>query len=235
MANFLLVPGAFHGGWAYDLLRPLLEAAGHTVLTPTLSGVGERSHLAKLGPINLETHILDIAQLIEWNDLRDLVLCGHSYGGLVITGVADRLPDRIACLVYIDAMLPKDGDSAFSLVPALLAPFVGLSAALGGTMVAPWPSAAFGVGPQHQAWVDARLTPHPLACLTQRLSLTGAYRTIAKRILIWDSTETGARPFADVYEAERGTPETHVFALEGSHDLMIDNPQGLAEILNALA
>ena len=176
MATFLLVPGAFHGGWAYDLLRPLLEEAGHTVITPTLSGVGERAHLAKLGPINLEIHILDIANVIEWRDLTGLVLCGHSYGGLVITGVADRLPERIASLVYIDAMLPKHGDTAFSLVPTLLVPFVEMSAALEGSMVAPWPSAVFGVGPQHQAWVDAKLTPHPLPCFTQQLSLSGAYR-----------------------------------------------------------
>ncbi|WP_459698329.1 alpha/beta fold hydrolase [Acidisoma sp. C75] len=100
MALFLLVPGAFHGGWAFDLLRPLLERAGHRVLTPTLSGVGERAHLARLGPINLDTHITDVVNLITWNDLRDIVLCGHSYGGLVITGVADRVPERISSLVY---------------------------------------------------------------------------------------------------------------------------------------
>ena len=231
MANFLFVPGAFHGGWAYDLLRPLLEEAGHTVLTPTLSGVGERSHLAALGPINLETHILDIVNLIKWNDLHDLVLCGHSYGGLVITGVADRLPERIVSLVYLDAMIPKDGDTAFTVVPFLLAPITEGSAEL-GTMVAPWPSAGFGVGPEHQTWVDAKLTSHPLACFTQRIALTGAHKNVSKRILIWNSTNLGrVNPYTEMYEAERDTPGCHVYPLAGGHDFMIDNAKGLAEIL----
>jgi len=117
MATFVLVPGAFHGGWCYDLLRPHLEQAGHKVLTPTLSGVGERAHLAHQGLIDLETHILDIFNLIQHRDLRDVVLCGHSYGAFVTTGVADRVPDRIAALVYIDGMIPQDGDTLFSVLP----------------------------------------------------------------------------------------------------------------------
>ena len=232
MALFLLVPGAFHGGWSYDLLRPLLERAGHTVLTPTLSGVGERSHLSNLGPINLDTHITDIVSVITWNDLHDVVLCGHSYGGLVITGVADRLPERVSSLVYLDAMMPKDGDTAFTVVPSLLAPFTELSADLGGTMVAPWPASVFGVGPDHQAWADSKLTPHPLACFTQRLRLTGAYGKVVNRILIWNSTDIGIpNPFREIYEAEIGTLGCDVYSLPGGHDFMIDNASGLAEIL----
>ncbi|GAN77531.1 alpha/beta fold hydrolase [Acidisphaera rubrifaciens] len=232
MALFLFVPGAFHGGWAFDMLRPVLERAGHAVMTPTLTGVGERAHLARLGPINLETHIADIVNLITWNDLHDVVLCGHSYGGLVITGVADRLSERIASLVYLDAMMPKDGDTAFTVVPSLLEPFTELSAELGGTMVAPWPSAVFGVSPAHQPWVDARLTPHPLACFTQKLTLTGEYAQVRKVVMIWNDTDTGLpNPFRNLYEAEAAREGRHVYPLSGGHDFMIENPAALAEIL----
>lgn len=232
MATFLFVHGAFHGGWCFDLVRPLLEGVGHTVLTPTLSGVGERSHLSSLGSINLETHILDIVNLIKWRDLQEIVLCGHSYGGNVITGVADQLPERIASLVYIDAMMPKHGDTVFSLLPMLASPFTELSAALGGVMVAPLPAAGFGVGLEYQDWVNSKLTPHPLSCFTQQIKLSGAYKKISRRILIYNSKDYGIEtPIADWYEAERHTEGSRVFSLDGGHDLMVDSASELAEIL----
>lgn len=233
MATFLLVPGAFHGGWCYDRVRPLLEDAGHTVLTPTLSGVGERSHLAALGAINLQTHILDIVNLIKWRELTDVVLCGHSYGCLVITGVADLLPERIASLVYLDGPLPtKDGDTLFSLLPSLLVPFTELSASLGGTRVAHWPSQVFGVGAQYQEWADSKLTSHPLACFTQKLSLSGEYKKVSRRVFVYNSKDIGIpTPIPQWYEAQRGLPGNQVHSLAGGHDLMIDRATELAAIL----
>jgi pimeloyl-ACP methyl ester carboxylesterase len=233
LAIFVFVPGAFHGGWCYDRVRPLLEAAGHTVVTPTLSGVGERSHLASLGPINLETHILDIVNLIKWRDFDQVVLCGHSYACMVITGVADRIPERLASLVYLDGPLPaKDGDTLFSLLPSLLAPFTELSASLGGAMVAHWPSKVFGVGEAYQAWADSKLTPHPLACFTQKLSLSGEYKKVRKRVFIYNSKDIGIpTPIPQWYEAQRGLPGNQVFSLDGGHDLMIDCAAEFADIL----
>lgn len=232
MANFLFVPGAFHGGWSFDLVRPLLEAAGHRVLTPTLTGVGNRAHLAALGSINLDTHIQDIVNLILVDDLSDIILAGHSYGGMVITGVADQLPDRIASLVYLDATTPSDGDTLFSLLPALLEPFTQNSAQHGGTMVAPFPAAAFGVGPDHQSWVDSKLTLHPLCCFTQAIRLTGAYERIRPRILVYNSRDIGIpTPYEADYEALRGSEGHHVYALHAGHDLMIDGAADLVEIL----
>ncbi|PVX83276.1 alpha/beta fold hydrolase [Paraburkholderia unamae] len=233
MTNFVFVHGAFHGGWCFDKLRPSLEAAGHRLLTPTLTGVGERSHLSALGPINLDTHILDIANLITWRDLDNVVLCGHSYGCLVITGVADQLHDRIASLVYLDGPLPeKSGDSLFSLLPNLLLPFTELSASLGGTQVANWPSKVFGVGEEHQAWADSKLTSHPLACFTQQLSLTGKFKQVPKKVFIYNSKDIGIpSPIPGWYEAQRDLPETHVYSLDGGHDLMIDKASEVAEIL----
>jgi pimeloyl-ACP methyl ester carboxylesterase len=110
MATFLLVPGAWLGGWCWQGVTPALREAGHTVYTPTLTGLGERVHLGTPGT-DLEVHITDIVNVLAWEEPRDVILVGHSYGGLVITGVADRAPDRIAGLVYLDALVPGDGQA----------------------------------------------------------------------------------------------------------------------------
>ena len=109
MTTFVLVHGAWHGSWCWKRVRQDLQARGHAVFTPTLTGVGERSHLLARN-VDLETHVLDVVNLIAWEDLHDLVLCGHSYGGCVVTGVADRLPERIRALVYLDAFVLDDGE-----------------------------------------------------------------------------------------------------------------------------
>ena len=114
MATFVLVHGAWHGGWYWRDTAAALRAAGHTVHTPTHSGVGERAHQSSEA-ITLEPHICDVCGTIEMEEAHDIILCGHSDGGMVITGVADRVADRIKALVYLDAFVPKDGDSLISL------------------------------------------------------------------------------------------------------------------------
>ncbi len=104
MSTFVLVHGAWHGGWCWKRVRGALQAQGHQVFTPTLTGVADRSHLLSR-EVNLETHITDVANLMLWEELSEVVLCGHSYGGAVISGVADRIPDRISALVYLDAFV----------------------------------------------------------------------------------------------------------------------------------
>src|SRR5690606_22210546 len=109
--SFVLVHGAWHGGWCYRRVADRLQDRGHRVFTPTLSGMGERSHTFTPA-INLDTHIADIVNLLAWEDLENVVLCGHSYGGMVVTGVADRAAGRIGSLVYLDANIPEDGQSS---------------------------------------------------------------------------------------------------------------------------
>ena len=110
MATFVLVHGAWHGSWCWKRVRTALHARGHEVFTPTLTGVAERSHL--LSPdVNLSTHIQDVVNLMQWEELSDVVLCGHSYGGCVISGVADRMPSRLRALVYLDAFVLASGQS----------------------------------------------------------------------------------------------------------------------------
>ena len=115
-ATFVLVHGTWHGSWCWKRVRRALQAQGHDVFTPTLTGVAERSHLLSR-QVNLETHILDVENLMSWEDHSDVVLCGHSYGGCVISGVADRLPDRIRALVYLDAFVLEAGEQLAQHVP----------------------------------------------------------------------------------------------------------------------
>ena len=112
--TFLVCHGAWSAGWAWKKMHPLMAAAGHRLVTPTYTGLGERAHLANPS-IDLETHIEDVLNVITYEDLRDIVLVGHSYGGLVATGVADRARDRVTQLIYIDAFVPADGQSLFDL------------------------------------------------------------------------------------------------------------------------
>jgi pimeloyl-ACP methyl ester carboxylesterase len=116
MATFVLVHGAWHGSWCWKRVRKHLQAEGHEVFTPTLTGVGERSHF--ISPqITLDTHVADIVNLLRWEELTDVVLCGHSYAGCVITGVADRVPERLRALVYLDAFILENGQSLHDVLP----------------------------------------------------------------------------------------------------------------------
>ena len=117
MSTYLLVHGAWHSGRCWDRVVPMLEAAGHRVIAPSLTGYGDTAHL--LGPeVGLDTHVADVVSLIEHEDLTEVVLVGHSYAGLVISSVANAVPDRIAHLVYLDAMVPQDGETAVDVMPA---------------------------------------------------------------------------------------------------------------------
>ena len=229
MANFVLVHGAWHGGWCYRDTARILRAAGHTVHTPTHTGVGERFHQSAEN-ITLETHIRDVAGCIEAEELTDVVLCGHSYGGMVITGVADRIQDKIRALVYLDAFVPEHGDSLNSLLPKALAPEVAAQflGAFRGTaldkncgLMQPIPAEAFNVGQANRAWVD------------RRCRLTGEHAKVPQRLYIladgWDPS-----PFRYFAARVEGKPGWKLTKLPTSHDVMVDMPKELAAELTAL-
>ena len=175
MATFVLVHGGGHGGWCYQRVSRLLSDAGHEVYAPTLTGVGERSHL--VGPhVNLDLHIQDIAAVLHYEDLRDVILVGHSYGGMVVTGVGATAPDRIGKLVYLDAANPKNGESLVDVA----GPVIELARPAGRTVdgvelvLLPSPEAGMFYGvtdPADLAWMASRLTGHPWRCFEQRLAL----------------------------------------------------------------
>lgn len=242
MANFVLVHGAWHGGWCYRDTARLLRAAGHTVHTPTHSGVGERAHQSAEN-ITLETHIRDVCGCIEAEELDDVILCGHSYGGMVITGVADRLPQRIKALVYLDAFVPAHGQSLIDLLRIALPAEVadGFVGAFFGTalqnhsgLMAPIPAEAFGIRAENRAWVDRRCVGQPLATFTLPLLLTGAGAAVPQRLYIladgWDPS-----PFRHFATQAEGQPGWRVARLACGHDVMVDMPAELAAELMTLA
>ncbi len=230
-ATFVLVHGAWSGGWCYHKVAARLRARGHSVFTPTLTGQGERSHLLA-GNINLSLHIEDILAVFRCENLSDVVLAGHSYGGMVITGVADRAAERIRALAYLDAFLPEDGQSLFDInVPANTQRFIANAGAIGGLAVPAPPAAFFNVNADDAARVDALATPHPIGCFTEKIKLTGAHRQIAKRVYVHGTVLPRESPFRPFYDRVKSDPAWQSHTLACGHHVMLDEPDRVAEIL----
>jgi pimeloyl-ACP methyl ester carboxylesterase len=232
MVTFVLVHGAFHGGWCWRDVAAQLRAAGHEVFAPTLTGLGERSHLASPA-VDLSTHIRDVANLIEWEDLREAVLVGHSYGGMVITGVADRLPDRLAGVIYLDALVPQDGQCVLDLQPPeRRESILEEVAAKGGWFWPPRTGAFYGVrDPARQAWVDGKCTPQPFHTLFERLRLADAPGGKVSRKLYLLCTDPPLAYLRKFYDWAAASPGWEVRELATSHDAMITQPEILAGLL----
>jgi pimeloyl-ACP methyl ester carboxylesterase len=235
MRPFLLVHGAWHGGWCWRRVAPLLRARGHDVFTPTLTGLGERSHL--LSPlIDLDTHIQDIVQVLFYEDLTDVVLVGHSYGGVVITGVAEQAATCLTHLVYLDAFIPQDGQAHLDLLPPDRRAFFQEQAREQGEgwRVPSLSLAAFGVTDEaDRTWVEARLTPQPLATFQQPIRLVEPVASALPRMYIHCTGNTSGT-FAPFAERARSTPGWRYEELATGHDAMLTDPQGLADLLLTL-
>jgi pimeloyl-ACP methyl ester carboxylesterase len=227
--TFVLVHGAWHGGWCWCRVADLLVKAGHRVFAPTLTGLGERSHLLR-ADINLTTHIADIVNVLKWERLSDVVLCGHSYGGFVVSGVAEKISGAITSIVFVDAFVPENDDTVMTSASPATREHINQVVSRGGTMVGPVPAAAFQVNETDRAWVDALCTPHPMATLFEKIVLTGARERIAKKLFVRASGYES--PSFDAALAKvRGRPTWRAFEVACGHDVMIDMPQGLANIL----
>jgi pimeloyl-ACP methyl ester carboxylesterase len=234
VATFVLVHGAWHGSWCWRRVRARLRDAGHDPFTPTLTGLGERSHLLSR-EIDLDTHILDVVNLIRWEELSDIVLCGHSYGGMVAGGAADRLPGRIRALVYLDAFIPEDGRSTFDAMAPERAAMSRQRAAENGEgwKVPPLSGALFNVNHADREWMDRQCTPQPLATLEQPIRLTGALDRLR------NVTYIRARDYPTAsFDASLATARARgwrTVTLPGGHDLMLDCPEALTRELLAAA
>jgi pimeloyl-ACP methyl ester carboxylesterase len=234
MATFVLVHGAWHGSWCWKRVRKALQAEGQEVFTPTLTGVGERSHL--LAPqVNLNTHIDDVVNLFQWEDLSDVVLCGHSYGGCVISGVADRVPDRIGELVYLDAFVLDDGESLYdTLPPAQRNLQLELTRQHGeGWKVPPIPAEVFGVNAGDIEWVNRQCTMQSLATFQQAIKLRGAADTSISATFIlangWNDS-----PFPSFHERAKARG-WKTLTVPCGHDVMVDRPEELTRVLLDIA
>jgi len=230
---FVLLHGAWHGGWVWQHVTPLLREAGHEVHSPTLTGVSDRAHL--LSPhVGLGTHIQDVVALIEAYDARDVVLVGHSYAGQVVTGVADRIPDRLAKRVHLDAFVGDDGDAAIDLLPERIAGHYRESVAGTGF---DWliPVRSLGVlGVEEQSdldWLGPRLTPHPWLTYTEPLRLTGKADQVPGVFIECTDWMRVFTPHAE-RAAARGWP---VHEIATGHEAMVTAPDQLAELLLQIA
>jgi pimeloyl-ACP methyl ester carboxylesterase len=224
MTTFVLVHGAWHGSWCWQRVRSALQERGHQVFTPTLTGLGERSHLLS-ARVDLQTHTLDVINLIRWEELDDVVLCGHSYGGFVVSGVADQLPERIRSLVFLDAFVPENAESLTHYAP------ITAEQLIDGWRVPPISAEAFGVNPSDREWVDRQCTPQSLACFEQPVQLTGQLTKIERIDYIFASGwDEGHSRFAGFY-AKAKARGWHTHEVACGHDVMIDQPGALTDLL----
>jgi pimeloyl-ACP methyl ester carboxylesterase len=217
MTTYVLVPGACHGAWCFDDLAAALRSGGHRVIAVSLTGIAERAHLLHAG-VNLETHIADVVGELAVHEITDAVLVGHSYGGMVITAVADRLPQLVNSLVYIDAFVPRDGDSCWTLTnDEQRAWYTSVD------------HTGYGVPPL--PFFDSRATAHPLASLMQPVRLTADLSAFQRRIYVYATKWQGESPFKATFERLRREPSWITHALDGAHNLMRDCPEDLLRIL----
>jgi pimeloyl-ACP methyl ester carboxylesterase len=240
MTDFVLVHGAWHGGWCWRDLIPQVTAAGHRVHAVTLTGLGERAHLMTPA-ITLETHVTDVIDAIEAEEMQQVVLVVHSYGGVVGTAIADRMPDRLRHLVYVDAVMIEPGESWSSTHPSAMREALLASAEASPDFSFPPPDpAGFGVSGAQYEWVKRRQTPHPGH--TYQSPLDFEPRRVAAIPRTFVSCTQPARATIDIGRrrvadpafwggAWQGGGGARIVELKTGHDPMITAPAELGRIL----
>jgi len=231
MATFLICHGAWSAGWAWRKVRPLLRAAGHEVFTPTYTGLGERAHHASPA-VDLETHIRDVLGVIEFEGLTDIALLGHSYGGMVATGVADRVPERVKQLIYLDAFVPGNGQSLLDLRPPGPRP-----AAAGGAsedwLVAPNPPPP-DTSAADLAWITPLRRPQPVKTFAQPLQLRHPDVKLP-RSYIYCTRKTPDDVFLQFSSRFKSDPDWRYHEIDASHSPNVTAPEALVRLLDEIA
>lgn len=248
--TFVLVPGQWTGAFVWHTVTPILRQAGHDVYPVTCTGLGDRVHLANPA-IDLDTHITDVVNTIEFADLNDVVLVGHSYGGMIITGVAERIPERLKMLVYLEADVPADGQNEYEIVPsqqpyAYLVEDIAASVdmdTLGFRPVLPgvveWLHGAI-YDPDEAEWFIPKLVPHPQLSNLQRVKLGNPAAAALPRLFVLCTADKDmeADPQTDYYvllaEQLRSEPNWTVIEMDDTHMVNLNDPQGTADVLMSL-
>ena len=229
--TFLVCHGAWSAGWAWKKMHPLMRAAGYRLVTPSYTGLGERTHLANRS-IDLETHIEDMLNVIKYEDLRDIVLIGHSYGGMVATGVADRARDRITQLIYVDAFVPEDGQSLLDLYEADRPRVQALAKAGDGWRVPPNPTPP-DTSPEDIAWLSERRVHMPIKCFETKLKLSKPLTL--PRSYIYATRITPADTFGPFAKRAKNDPAWRYYELDASHAPNVTAPEALMALLERIA
>ena len=225
MATYILVHGAWGSGWGYREIAASLRAAGHVVFAPTLTGLGERAHLASPS-VTLSTHIADVTTLIDFEDIEDIILVGHSYGGMVITGAASQRAKKIRALVYIDAFVPEDGQALWDLIndEGRKGTLERQRATPG--LVAPPPSLPPRAHHPH--------SNHPLLCFIEPVAVSAAAKAIANRTYVY-ATANAPTSFTQFHGRFRDDPTWRMHEMATGHSVMAEDPEGLTALLLAEA
>ena len=229
-ATFLVCHGAWSAGWAWKKMHPLMAAAGHRLVTPTCTGLGEREHLASPS-IDLETHIQDILNVIRYEDLRDVVLIGHSYGGMVATAVADRARDRVTQLIYIDAFVPEDGQSLLDLNEVARSRMPELAKSGDGWRVPPNPTPP-DTPPADIEWLTERRVDMPIKCFESGLKLQS--EPAMPRSYIYATRITPADTFGPFARRARSELGWNYHEIDASHSPNVTAPEALMGILRTI-
>jgi pimeloyl-ACP methyl ester carboxylesterase len=232
MATIVLAHDAWSAAWAWKKMRPLFAAAGHQFFSPTYTGLGERAHLAH-HEIDLTTHINDVAAVLDCEDLKEVTLLGHSYGGMVATGVADRARERIAQLIYLDAFVPENGQSLFDLQPAEVRERMRELARTAGEgwRLPPNPMPA-DTPAADVAWAAGRRLPHPIKAFEQPLHLAG--KRPPPRSYIYCQRIGPVDVFRQFAERARREDGWRCFEIDASHNPHITAPQALLALLEKI-
>jgi len=232
MTDFVLVHGTWGGGWQWRPVAERLRGGGHRVFTPTLTGLGERAHLVTPAT-DLATHIDDVANVIAWEELREVALVGTSYGGLVIAGAADRMPERIRTLVFLDAALPQEGKCMLDLVPAeRRATVERLAREEGGGHLVPT-SLVLDTGiadAAERAAYLARMSPHPLRALLEPVRLTGRWLDVPNKVYVLASLKP-THHFVEYHDWASRTPGWSARKIASNHFPMTTMPDETAALL----
>jgi len=229
--TFLVCHGAWSAGWAWKKMHPLMNKAGHRLVTPTYTGLGERAHLAHPA-IDLDAHIADMLNVIKYEDLSDFVLIGHSYGGMVATGVADRARDKVRQLIYIDAFVPQDGQSLLDLNEPARARMQAAAKSGDGWRVPPNPTPS-DTSPDDVAWLNERRVNMPVQCFEQKLQLSAPLTL--PRSYIYATRITPADTFGPFAKMTRSDRAWRYYEIDASHSPNVTAPEALMTMLETIA
>ncbi len=235
MSTFVLIHGGWHGGWCWRKLAKRLRAAGHEVFTPTLTGMGEREHLWS-PDVGLSTHTQDVLRLIRFEQLSRIILVGHSYGGTIMTLVADQIAPLIDALVYVDAIIPEDGVPGWDGFPEhRKADMLAEAKHLGGQFVPPPDPSIWGITEAEDvAWLRACCSPHPIKTMHDVPRLQQVWKSVRSKHYILAGAQINPR-FLAYYNSAQSQPDWTTEVINGSHDLMVTHPIELSLALDRVA
>ena len=229
--TFLVCHGAWSAGWAWKKMHPLMRSAGHRLVTPSYTGLGERAHLANPS-IDLEAHIEDMLHVIKYEDLRDIVLVGHSYGGMVATGVADRSRDRVTQLIYVDAFVPDDGQSLFDINEPGRQPMLDGAKKGDGWRIPPMASPP-DTSDEDVEWLAVRRVPMPVKCFESKLRMQAGPLTLP-RSYIYALRFPPADTFSPFARKTKNDPAWRYFEIDASHSPNVTAPEALMALLEKI-